>query len=180
MKFLERRAKALEPRLIVFEIMNNDFGDNHRDGLYALQGDKLVELPLHPPGWMRYVQSVAESIPGLASSYTYGAVRQVPWSSQRNLYALGPAGDELTYKLVERIAEICAGEHWPLALVTVELPPERQRRIAAIAAARHFRLVATPSSTERPDLYFKVDGHWNTHGHRAVASMVWPAIEATL
>lgn len=182
LKILLREGKALAPKVVVLQLMNNDFGDNLREKLFTLDQGALRELPGPAPGqpstWG--LHNIVETVPGLAHSYAISAIRQFQWSSNaRQFYSAASAGDELTYRLWERIFALCRDEHWPLVLLAVDLKPDRLQRLTAMAAARQIPLVVAPSATDRPDLHFRIDGHWNQRGHEVVAQMLLRAIVDT-
>jgi hypothetical protein len=164
----------------VLQVMNNDFGDNLHDRLFTLDNGELREVPGpaagRPSRWG--VHQIVETVPGLAHSYFIAAVRQVRWASDvRQFYSGSTAGADLTYRLWERIFEVCRREGWPLAVLAVDLQKDRLRRLTEMTTAHGVTLIVPPPPSERPDLYFRVDGHWNEKGNREVARLLLNAID---
>jgi hypothetical protein len=183
LKLLLREGKALAPKMIVLQVMNNDFGDNRLEGLFTLnQGGELKEMPGpalgQPSPWS--VHQIVESVPGLAHSYAIAAIREMRYAGESQLYGSSSAAtDELTYRLWDRIFLKCAEENWPLIVLAVDLRKDRLERLVEIAHTRQVPLVVPPSRVERPDLYYKIDGHWIQQGHQLVAQMLLKAIDET-
>lgn len=180
LKMLQREGKALAPRLVVLQLMNNDFGDNRRENFFALRNGELQEVsgPAagRPSPWS--VHQIVETVPGLARSYAISAIRQMRWSSSaRGFYEDTTSSDELTYRIWDRIFHKCREERWPLVLLAVDLRKDRLERLKAIAAERQLPLVVSPTRAERPEFFFEIDGHWNQRGHRSVAEMLIKAID---
>lgn len=179
LKILLHEAKQWAPKLVVLQLMNNDFGDNLREKHFGLEGGDLRELPVPVPGKPgRFsVHQIVETVPGLAHSYAISALRQIRWSSSaQQFYAPSTAGDELTYKLWARIFQVCAEQRWPLVLLAVDLKPDRLARLRAMAGS--IPVVVTPVAAERRELFFAADGHWNERGHREVADALLRAMQA--
>ena len=50
-RFLRLNATTLSPRLVVMQVLDNDFVDNVREGVFALRADgSLDELPIAAQG----------------------------------------------------------------------------------------------------------------------------------
>ena len=182
LKLLLREGRALAPKLIVLQLMNNDFGDNRRENFFALRDAELREVAApasgKPSPWS--VHQLVETVPGLAHSYAISAMRQMRWSSSaRAFYQDSADADELTYRIWDRIFDKCRDERWPLVLLAVDLKQDRLKRLTLTAAARQLPVVVSPTRAERPDLFYKLDGHWNKRGHQQVAGMLLQAIDAT-
>ncbi|MFN9450495.1 MAG: SGNH/GDSL hydrolase family protein [Rubrivivax sp.] len=195
LKHLQTTAVAVQPRLVVLQVLQNDFWDNTVEGLYRLdEKGELVELPVPPPRFARRVQTVVESIPGLANSNLMGLVRQAMSNdpgfsiagrpTQPGAAASAPApqrlepGDTLTLKLVEAALRKCQAERWPVILLSVGLQAPQRAAIRQVAEQVGTPLLELPSRTERPDLYFKIDGHWNAQGHVEAAEALLQRIDA--
>jgi hypothetical protein len=77
-KLLEHEAPAWAPRLVVLQMMANDFSDNLREGLFELDVDgHLQELPVQPPSFARRAQDWIERVPGLG----YAHLVALAWST---------------------------------------------------------------------------------------------------
>lgn len=175
-KFLNRDAPRYAPKLVVLQVMDNDFYDNPAEGLYVLRDGELVEQPIAPPGPREWIQSALNAIPLIARLHLVGLMRQV-----RNPTAVGPNDDakpaeknqsELTYRLVDRAIEICQEHGWPVLGLSVGLQGSRIERMRRIFADRGVTLLEAPNRESRPDLYYRVDGHWNAKGHAYVAQLL--------
>jgi lysophospholipase L1-like esterase len=173
-KFL--RAPAYAPRLVVLQVMANDFDDNRREALFELAGNKLVERPVLPPGGSRLAQQAIEAVPGLADSHLIGLLRQVrsPSVVPRAANPASSTGDELTYALIAEALRICTSRGWPVIGVLVEIDDARLERLEELFGA--YPLLRIPFRTERPELYYQTDGHWNAAGHRFVANHLVPLL----
>lgn len=177
LSFLRQEARELDPDLVVLQLCGNDFEDNLREGLFALDEDgELERLQAHAPSLRRSLQGVVEGVPGLAYSHLIGSLRGLR-SGAAEVHAPAPSGleetlepaDELTWRLVEHALDECERSGWPVLVVAAALEEGRLRRLTDLAAERAFPLVVVPSRAERPDLYYRVDGHWNLRGHAYAA-----------
>ena len=195
-KFLRLAAPNFEPRLVVLQIMANDFEDNAREGLFELRGGELIERSIPPPSTSRNLQHLVEAVPGLASSHLVGLIRQVlavrsPADAQGATPRMGTvalrstaaaedasiaAGDALTMALIARAIDICQIKGWPVLGLSVEVAGTRLVQLEGLFASRGVALIRLPGKQERPDLYYRVDGHWNAAGHRHVAEMMIPVL----
>lgn len=196
LKFLHLAAPDYEPRLVVLQVMGNDFEDNVREGLFELRGGDLIERPVPPPSWSRNLQQVVEAVPGLASSHLVALFRQV-WAVRAPADAQGgtpgagavalhstvaaedasvAAGDALTLALIARAIEICQRNGWPVLGLSVEVTGARLVQLEGLFASRGVTLLRLPGKQDRPDLYYRVDGHWNAAGHRHVAETLLPVL----
>ena len=187
-KFLRGEAEAMQPRLVVMQLLDNDFDDNRNERLFALEaGGMLRELPVPEPGKMRKLQSVIEFVPGLSYSYLVGLLRQVrapvlgsdepPAAGSRQ--AQPPqVTDQLTLRIVEEAVSICAARGWRVLALLVGLPEARTVAVKAVFARHGVPVLVLPAKDERPDLYYKIDGHWHAGGHAFAASRVLEALDA--
>jgi lysophospholipase L1-like esterase len=179
-KILRHLAPSYEPRLVVMQVMANDFEDNNREALFELVGQELVERPVAAPGALRAAQELIEAAPLLSRSHLVGLLRQlrfgVPVPARVDEATAPPASDELTYRVLEAALSICQRHGWPVLAVLVEIDGPRLERLQALFRSRQVTIVQAPAKKVRPDLYYRVDGHWNASGHRHVAERLLPAI----
>ena len=186
-KLLRREGEAMEPRLVVMQMLHNDFEDNERERLFALEaGGVLRDLPVPQPTAMRKFQRVIEMIPGLSYSYIVGLMRQVrlptlgsgKTSAATSLGAqqLQPS-DQLTLRIVEEALVICAAHRWRTLGLLVGLPEARNAAVKALFARYDVPVLVIPGKAERPDLYYKIDGHWHPGGHAFAADRVLDALD---
>ncbi len=186
-KFLRAEGRDYEPRVVVLELMSNDFQDNWSERLFGLSTDRqLVELPVPPIGMIRVVQNAVDSVPGLAYSHLLGLIYQVYWtmgqgaSVPANVGGAGNvsyAGDQLTYLILDEVIAICREAGWPMLAITVGIQGERLTEIDRRLQDSDIPLIKTPGRQERPDLYYAIDGHWNQAGHALVADRVLAELE---
>ena len=188
-KFLRIEGERLNPRLVILQVSKNDFGDNLKEGLFTItpSGD-LVEKPVPPPGWSRVVQEWIEAVPGLAYSYIVGLSRQaIPSPTVRNLGVNAPPAaakdtkdgtDSLTYRLIVETLDICKQKNWPVLALGVGVEEARLAELRALFQERGISLIVVPPKSVRPDLYYRVDGHWNSRGHQWVATKVLEQLKA--
>jgi hypothetical protein len=183
-KFLRAEGKRYNPDLIVLQIHDNDFRDNVREQLFVLTPEgELRERPLPSPGARWSIQKVVENVPGLAYSYLIGFARQVFWdrrssspeydSDKRRINQDGATlEDHLLISIVEEILIICRENGWDVLAVIVGISGDRQTGLEKFFWARNVSTVVIPTKGERPDLYYRVDGHWNAPGHRYTADRI--------
>jgi lysophospholipase L1-like esterase len=187
-KFLRSEAAAYHPRLVVLQLFANDFGDNVREGLFSLSHDsELIELPVPARSLTRTVQESIEAIPGLADSYLIGVARQamssmrsrqLQASSETSPASTPSSNDQLTYALLEESIHLCKERHWPVIALVIGIEGERLAEIERRLAGADISSIRFPSKPERPDLYYEVDGHWNTHGQALAAEMLLKEVES--
>jgi len=80
--------------------------------------------------------------------------------------------DLLTYRLLDEVLSLCHQNKWPVIAVSLEVEGERFEKLKSLFEARDVHLMRMPSQEERPDLFYEVDGHWNTRGHAYVADLI--------
>ena len=186
-KFLRHEAPGMRPRLVVLQLLDNDFADNVNERLFSLSSDGgLEELPVPAAGIMRRVQAVVEAVPGLSYSYLVGLLRQAaPARGQSARPAPGPAtgsvpSDELTLRVVEKAIVMCEAQRWNVLGLLVGLPPARAAALTEIFARHGIPTVAIASKEERPDLYYRIDGHWRAGGHAYAAARLLEVLPKVL
>ena len=173
LKFLRREGPRFDPRWVVLQISANDFADNHAEDLFELTASgHVAERPVPPQRWSRGVVAAIEWIPGLAYSHLVGLAQQSFLSVRRDAGPPRPATDLLTYRLLEEILLVCQTAQWPVLGLSADLEGERLAQVAALLQRFHAPLVAAPGKRDRPDLYYRTDGHWNAAGHEHVARLV--------
>ena len=179
MKLLGSVGEAMQPRLVVMQVLDNDFDDNIREGLFALDVDgALKELPVPPPGFGRKVQSFIEAVPGLPSSNLVGLLRQVRLNSPQGHVTVssalpGPGEyDRLTVLILEKAILLCREKGWPMLALNVGLEGARRAAVRDLFVQHGVVMADLPGKQQRPDLYYKFDGHWNAAGHVAAADRV--------
>jgi hypothetical protein len=164
LKFLRREAPEYNPCLVVLQVMENDFDDNLTDKLFAV-GDhgSLRPLPVPPPGLMRRLQTLLESIPLLPRSHLFCLFRKAlflirdrfahEWRLVESASAetAGQAGDELTYAILKEVLNTRREESWPGTSLLVELDPNRRRRLLDLFSREHTPTVTFPDRGTRSD-----------------------------
>ena len=182
LKFLRAEAQRYDPRLVVLQVHANDFADNAAEGLFALGPDgALVELPARPPGITRIVQQLVEAVPGLSYSYLVGLAKQLSWrrsaqaapATARSETGAAPSqADHLTLRLLSESVRICVDHGWPVLVLLVDVAEPEASWLRAASLEAGATLLEIPTKRERPDLYFALDGHWNTAGHTYTAQKI--------
>jgi lysophospholipase L1-like esterase len=188
-KFLRHDAAALKPRILVLQIHANDFEDNISEHLYKLtDSGELIELAVPPPGMGRAAQRIIESVPGLAYSYLVGLMRQLNVPRAGRTMTDGPPPvhaaveasnaheERLTLRLLGEVVRITKGAGWQPLVVLADIPQKRHDLLQSFFAERGVTTLSIPTKVERPDLYFRVDGHWNAKGQAFVADRVLQAL----
>jgi hypothetical protein len=188
LKLLRGEAAKMQPRLVVMQVTDNDFADNLDDGLFALDSDgSLRELPVPPPGIMRRVEGLIQAVPGLSYSHLLGLLRSVrlpkmgtpasPSAGAAGQQA-NKAGERLTLRIIEEAISVCEQRRWKVVGLLAGLPPAQEAAVAELFRRRNLVLVRIPPKAERPDLYYKIDGHWHAAGHRFVAQRLLEVLGA--
>jgi len=191
-KFLKKEGKHFEPKLIVLQFCGNDFKDNIREKLFSLSPtNDLIELPVPPPNIQELIKKIVELIPGLSRSYLVGFGYQLFYSFKHSMYFsfsrekkslnvikqdkipenhTGTFEDTLTFRLWEETLSICRQNHWPVLTILVDISGERLKKIHRLLQSYHVPSIFVPYKNERPEFYYKIDGHWNARGHAFVAN----------
>ena len=183
-KFLRNEGTRYNPRLVVLQLTKNDFKDNVRERLFTLtHSGELLELPVPPPGITRRLAVLIEAVLGLSSSHLVGLVKQVVWATRPYVpppkpkpgasaeEEVGPH-DQLTFRLLKEILTICGRERWPVLSVIVGIRGQRLAQLERLFRGFYVEMIVVPDKPTRPDLYYKVDGHWNASGHAFVAESI--------
>jgi lysophospholipase L1-like esterase len=187
-KFLRREAPALQPRLVVMQLFSNDFSDNVNEKLFELEpGGALRELPVPPPSPLRRLEVTIDSVPGLWHSYLVGLLRQAiapppalnlpPGAELPGTRRLEPT-DQLTLRIVEQAISLCAERGWKMLGLVAALPPAREAAVKGIFERHGVPVALIPAKGAKPELYYRIDGHWHAGGHAFVASRVLEALAA--
>ncbi|MEQ9407217.1 MAG: SGNH/GDSL hydrolase family protein [Fuerstiella sp.] len=187
LRFLQTEAAVYSTDYVVLQTTGNDIEDNIRDSLYKLSSNgTLVSCSVSPPGLSRRLQQIIEVVPGIAYSHLFCLAREAAGR-------LRPAGnkdsgtvrreesgrpqeisqpEKLFLALIERSIELCRERGWPVLLVAVDFTPPRMEMLQSLARRHRVPVIAIPKKSQRPDLYFRVDGHLNSAGHKFVAAQV--------
>jgi lysophospholipase L1-like esterase len=175
-KFLRDEAPQYEPRAIVLQFCSNDFDDNQGEGMFTLESAVLQEHPERVDSRAkRAVQTVVEAIPGLAYSHLLGLLRQTGGGGAT---VDGPAAGEtvpdvrLTCAILQRAVSICRERNWPVLVLMADLDGSAIAALKECCQRIDVPVLEVPSKKERPDLYYRLDGHWNQAGHRYGADLV--------
>ena len=62
-------------------------------------------------------------------------------------------------------------------MVLADLSTDRLALLEEFFAERDVPTITIPPKADRPDLYYKVDGHWTATGHAYVADLILDALE---
>ncbi|MHC4997230.1 MAG: SGNH/GDSL hydrolase family protein [Planctomycetota bacterium] len=181
-KFLREEADRYGPELVVLQFCSNDFLDNTNERLFERsEAGELIELPVPAPGMRRRLQIAVEGVPGLAYSYLVGLTRQVSWPARAPSVEFEAARfireNRLLIGLSEEALAICQGHGWPVLVILVAFEGERLDKMRQFCSARNIPTLVIPIQRERPEFYYKRDGHWNATGHQFVAQQVLEALK---
>lgn len=185
LRFLAREGARLRPAVVVLQFCGNDYDDNLRERLYTLDaGGELVAHPPAAPSWLRSAQSWIDAVPGLRFSHLLGLGRQaampvaadVPSAASHARAGARPDRDLLHAIATRTVAAVRALGAVPLA-VGCAMDPDDQRELAALLEGLGVTLLAIPTKEERPDLYYRIDGHWRAAGHGLAAERIWAELQ---
>lgn len=179
-KFLRREGKYYKPHTVVLQLNSNDFQDDISEGLFSLSSSGEVdEVPLEKKGVLRSLQPIIETIPGLSQSYLIGLIQQALGTLRARNYAetnfdiKDHSNGELTYRLLETIISICQKEGYPIITVAAVNQKKRLAELKTVLDKYDVPLIVSPSKSDRKDLYYAIDGHWNKRGHSVMADKVY-------
>ncbi len=183
-KFLRNEAERFDPRFVLMQCHPNDFFENAQEHLFELsESGQLRELAVPPRGIVRTLQAMAESIPGVRSSYLMAMARQVMarrFASRRATTTAGITArwERLTLRMLEEALGICDQHGWPvLAIVTQgsvwQYKEDQLQRLRAVFDGHGAPVIEIPSKREWSVLYYERDPHWNAGGHKRVADIVY-------
>lgn len=194
-KLLKAEVDGFKPRLVVLQVMENDFDDNVKEAYFSVSDDgTLNESPVRI-GRMKALEPFLDAVPGLSGSYLYSLIRQAvagytatarlkpasPGNAAPKAAALAanpPYADRLTERLVAEAVSVCQAKGYPVFALLVGLEGGRLSRIEGIFRAHSIPVLVAPRKAERPDLYYKIDGHWNAAGHAFVAGAVFEQLQS--
>lgn len=185
-RFLRRDAPAFNVRAVVLQIHDNDFGDNLREQAFRIgHDDELIERPVHGPSTARRVQDWMEWIaPFAANLHLVSRVRQLlayqagSRAPASTAGSQGPAlGVALTLRLIEESIAICRERKWPVFVLLVDLRSEYQLAVEQMLRREEVPFRTLAWRLERPELYYRVDGHWNAAGQEVAAGLVLELLE---
>lgn len=179
-------ADGAHPTVLVYQVAGNDFSDNEEEAFFTLAPDGTLRERTGdaPTSALRRVQPVIESIPGLSYSYLFGAVTQALKSGgTRHATAEGVSGTrgvELTLRLEDALLGYAEQRGWSTIVVGAGLSGDEARLLTPTFAAHNVEWLQIPSKLERPDLYYRIDGHWTAAGHAYVAARLLPDVTQLL
>ncbi|HWA38245.1 MAG TPA: GDSL-type esterase/lipase family protein [Burkholderiales bacterium] len=184
-KLLRTELERFRPRLVVLQVMANDYDDNMREGLFRLSPEgRLQELPVKVSA-ARALEPWIDKVPGLSHSHLYGLLRQAI-ATQRNRGAAPSApgasppardAERLTERLVEEALLLCKSRGHEVYVLLVGIEGERRDGLLAVLRAHAVQFADAPGKAQRPDLYYRIDGHWNRAGHEHVAELLYAKLE---
>jgi len=195
LKFLEREGRRFEPRLVVLQMMANDFDENVVENLYELDKttNVLRENPVPAPDWIRRSQVVFEWIPGLSYSYVVSLLLQFirehrdvlvrPVPSAEAAPFVPPQGsyeDRLTTAILDQVLLQCQRNGWPAIAFIVGVEGVRRQHLLELFQRHDIEVITAPTMDDRPDLHYFVDGHWNPEGHELAAELLLPILQEKL
>ncbi|MFZ5523320.1 MAG: GDSL-type esterase/lipase family protein [Pseudomonadota bacterium] len=183
-KLLNNEADQFKPRLVVLQVMANDFEDNVKEGYFSVSNSgTLSELPIKTSK-VKFLEPFLDNFPGLSNSYFYSLIRQslATYSDIGMNDAASREGvdyaDRLTERLIAEAVSICQKKGYPVFAIMVGLEDSRLSRIQAIFHTHQVPTLVIPTKTERADLYYKIDGHWNREGHAFVARALFEQLQS--
>lgn len=181
-KFLKREVEHYNPRLVVLQLIENDFSDNVREHLFDLTpSGQLHECKVPPPGLSRKVQNFIEKVPSLSYLYLVSLGRQIKWLSHQKSNIQREKDSEhmsfsyaerLTFCIVKEVLWICRNHNLPVLGLIVGVEGRRLSELEKLFSAHGAQLFKVPNKKQQPSLYYNVDGHWNKSGHVFTANLV--------
>ena len=198
LNWLKQHADTLNPRHVVLQFYINDLDDNIGEGFYTLdENQQLIQLPIQAPSKQRKLQHLIESVPGLANSYMVGFARQVvhamgaraankeadntnkaePVQQVSDAELRAPAR-KLQVEIVRGVMDILQEKGWPVSVLLVDLYPDNVESLQAHFHSYGIEPIVITGKIQYPEMYFKVDHHWNSKGHRYAASLLEPMLLA--
>ncbi len=170
LKVLDNEALAWEPSIVVMQICGNDFDDNWSEGLYSITeaGELTAANSEKAPTLKRALQSFVEFVPGLSYSHLVCSFRGGRRRTQDDGVAVAQEGDELTWRIIEEAISKCQARGQRVVLVTAAVGESRLKRANELGIP----VLTVPLKSERPDLYYERDGHWNALGHEYAAELL--------
>jgi hypothetical protein len=195
-RFLRAHLHDIDPSIVVLQVMANDFEDNVQENRFRLtESGDLIENDLREP-LARRLERYVSRIPGVAQSHLYAAAREsIAFMRQSGLTAHDGSADaavstiaderlgyseRLTASLIAEAVRVCHDGGYPVIAVLVGLEGARLNLILETLGDDPVAVIAVPTKQERPDIYFRVDGHWNDRGHELVAALVYAALTTAL
>ncbi len=180
-KFLQTEAEQYQPDFVVLQVCINDFGDNLRERLFTITADgDLESLEVPPPGARRRIQEVVDRLPFVNRWHMYGLLRQLDFNVTPDTSTETPESDvevpdtgyrEVTYALIRESVAICRQHGWPVVVFAADVDEEIRDELSARCSAIGVDLISLPHKSDRPDLFYKHDDHWNSTGHRTAARL---------
>ena len=182
LKFLRIKGPKYNPRMLVLQIAKNDFDDNVREHLFGFADTgELKEFPVTRPQWGRIMQRLMESIPPLSYSYFLALMKQTPFVLTRPKKSSHPTSsstdtppfkETLTYRLLEDVLITCEKRNWPVLGLSVGVNGPQFYQLEKIFQGYDAQVIKVPGKKVRPDLYYRIDAHWNESGHILAAELI--------
>lgn len=199
--FLENEGYKYQPDVVVLGFYANDFEDNFKAALFALDGDRLVERRHeHLPGVK--IQNAIYAVPGVKwlseSSYLYSLAFNGVWAYFKSAlsaraanaadfeYAVatkkGNSAQEirLAAALIERMRAFCESRGMRLIVVDIPRTGDREHSFAESLPAGVFPGVEVVGSRELLGRYDGAAELHVAHGHRHISEFTHALIGAEL